>query len=143
MSTHANIIIKERGSKLYFYRHSDGYPEGVKPTLMKFLEWLKEGKIRNNIGQASGWLIMLGAIEYNTIPKFKVPEPSFEGGILYGDIESIENSDENDFMAWKVGAYEPTTAIHGDIVYLYTIDLEKKQIEVKQVYEDEVVAIWR
>ena len=33
MSTRANIILKDSYDKLYFYRHCDGYPEGVAPTL--------------------------------------------------------------------------------------------------------------
>ena len=68
MSTIANVIIKDESDKLYFYRHSDGYPEGTMPSLNIFLNWIKEGKIRNNISQSAGWLIILGAIEYNTIP---------------------------------------------------------------------------
>ena len=107
MSTRANIVITdERGNKLFFYRHSDGYPEGAMPTLEKFMSWVKEGKIRNNVGQASGWLIMLGNLEYE-----QKNEPTNDG-----------------YSGWKVGAYEPTPYIHGDIEYLYHLDLEKQTI---------------
>lgn len=69
MSTRANIVIKDRHDKLFFYRHSDGYPEGTLPTLNKFIDWVKSGKIRDNVSQAAGWLIILGALEYNTLPE--------------------------------------------------------------------------
>lgn len=67
MSTRANIIIKESYSyndekgkeinvtnQLFFYRHSDGYPDGAMPTLNIFMEWLKSGKIRTDLQQATG-----------------------------------------------------------------------------------------
>lgn len=107
MSTRANIKIVDGKDELWFYRHSDGYPEGTMPTLNKFLNLLKEGKIRNNLSQSAGWLILIGAEEY---------------GI---DIKNVKD--------WKVGAYEPTTRQHGDIAYLYIIDLEKKTIEIEEV----------
>ena len=107
MSTRANIIIKDSRITLYFYRHSDGYPEGTMPQLEKFMSWVKEGKIRDNVCQAAGWLILLGNVEYKS--GF---EPSSEG-----------------YSGWKVGAFEPTDDIHGDIEFLYILDLEKKTIE--------------
>lgn len=124
MSTRANIIIKDSyGDKLFFYRHSDGYPEGTLPTLNIFMKWLKND-IRQDLQQGSGWLILLGAMEYNTIPKFKT-EPSTHGGKEYCDIDTIETPQD-----WKVGAYEPTTSIHGDIDYLYIIDIDKATLNV-------------
>lgn len=110
MSTRANIIIKDKWDELWFYRHSDGYPEGTLPTLNKFLKMVTEGKIRDNLTQAAGWLIVIGHEEY---AKSREKYPSLSG--------------------WKVGAYEPTTAQHGDIEFLYTVDLTKKTIEVKEI----------
>jgi len=100
MSTRCNVIIKDGKDKLIFYRHSDGYPEGVKATLDQFVDYMKTGKIRDNIGQAAGWLILIGHEEY--------AENNYGG------------------LDWKVGAYEPTTSIHGDIEHLYVIDLPTK-----------------
>ncbi len=134
MSIRANIILKEsysykdaegkiinKSNELIFYRHSDGYPEGTLPTLNKFMEWLKKGKIRNDLMQCSGWLILLGAMEYNTIP-------NYDNTTDYPDIDTI--SDPKD---WKTGAYEQTTGIHGDIEWLYTIDLNNKELTYKEV----------
>jgi len=65
MSTRAQIKITDSfGQELWFYRHSDGYPDGTLPTLQKFLDWVKAGKIRDNVEQAAGWLILIGAEEY-------------------------------------------------------------------------------
>ena len=116
MSTRANIrIVDGPGRELWFYRHSDGYPEGTMPTLKKFMDMVKTGKIRNNIMQASGWLIVIGHEEY--------AKQNAEMATKYPGV-----------FDWKVGAYEPTMGQHGDIGYLYTIDLVKKTIKTKKIY---------
>ena len=101
MSTRANVIIKDGSEKLFFYRHSDGYPEGVKDTLDAFCRMIEDGEIRRNVGQAAGWLIILGHEEYAMSRR------------MYNHTK------------WKVGAYEPTTGLHGDIEHLYEVDLNK------------------
>jgi hypothetical protein len=118
MSTRANIILKDGDSKLTFYRHSDGYPEGAMPTLEKFIKMIKEGQIRNDLGQAAGWLILLGNEEYE-----------FNGfaNLLSGEYDS-----------WKIGSIEPTTGIHGDIEYLYVVDLQELTIKVHETDFDAV-----
>lgn len=126
MSTRCNIIIKDGfGDKLTFYRHSDGYPRGALPTLRKFMQWVKEGKIRDNVGQASGWLILIGAEEYGL--------EYIGGGERRQKTSLTEPSAVNEFSRWQCGSYEPTTDIHGDIEYLYTLDLKKKNILVQCV----------
>jgi len=114
MSTRANIIIKDGHNKLFFYRHSDGYPEGALPTLNEFMDWVKEKKIRDNVGQASGWLITIGTKEYE---------------------QTLEPGPHDSMMGWKVGAYEPSTGIHGDVDYIYILDLERKVIKVIDTYK--------
>lgn len=128
MSTRANIILKEGEDQLFFYRHSDGYPSETMPSLNKFVQWMKDGKIRNNINQGSGWLILLGAMEYNTIPDYKTEEIEYFKGHkkVITDCDSIQEPQD-----WKVGAYEPTTDLHGDIEYLYTIDLITFEIKAQ------------
>lgn len=126
MSTRANIIVKDNYDKLFFYRHSDGYPEGTLPTLKIFLQWVKDGKIRNNTMQAAGWLVILGALEYATIPDVKGSETSPFEGYSYRETDLSALQEPKD---WKAGAYEPTNGIHGDIEYLYIIDLNKKTVE--------------
>lgn len=130
MSTRCNVIIKDGRDELIFYRHSDGYQEGALPTLKKFMEWVKQGKIRDNVEQASGWLIMIGAKEYEGYDNKDITQPT-------GDEESGWIS------GWKVGAYEPSTCIHGDIEYLYTLNLVDKTITVKDIYKnrEEVIQV--
>jgi hypothetical protein len=135
MSTRANVVLQESYSykntkgrnmtktdKLYFYRHSDGYPEGTLPSLNKFMDWLKQGLIRNDLSQGAGWLIVLGAIEYMSIPKFDI-ECGFPDH-YYMDMDKIQPPKD-----WKVGAYEPTTGIHGDVQYVYVIDVAAKTLQ--------------
>lgn len=117
MSTRANIIITDGNDHVILYRHSDGYPEGVKETFLAFIEAVRNGTFRDNTMQAAGWLIVLGAMEYGTL-KDKLGNP--------------------EFMNWKCGAYEPTNQVHGDINYLYLIDLEKKVIKQFSDY-----AVWK
>ena len=51
MSTRANILVKDAfGEKLWFYRHSDGYPSGALPLLRVFMKAVKE-KIISKISQ--------------------------------------------------------------------------------------------
>jgi hypothetical protein len=113
MSTRANIVIRDQDDELIFYRHSDGYPEGTLPTLKTFLSLVKTGSIRNNVGQAAGWLILIGADEYGV---------SFTNG-------TIGPNKFGSCLGWKVGAYEPTTCIHGDIEYFYVVDLARGTVK--------------
>lgn len=109
MSTRANIVLKDESGKLIFYRHSDGYPEGTMPILEKFLNRVKSGELRNNIMQSAGHLIQMGRDEMLECFKNEIPA----------------------YYSWKVGFIEPTTSIHGDVEYIYTIDLDKNTIKVK------------
>lgn len=124
MSTRANIVIMDEDDTLWFYRHSDGYPDGALPTLKIFLQWVADGKIRNNVSQASGWLIMIGAQEYNKQPV------KTASGHDWVEKETLLEPAPDPFLGWKVGAYEPTSGIHGDIDYLYEVDLVKEEIRV-------------
>jgi hypothetical protein len=120
VSTRANIVVTDGEDELIFYRHSDGYPDGTLPTLTKFIDLVKDGIIRDNVGQASGWLILIGAREYGVT--FECDQlPACQGGPS---------------MCWKVGAYEPTTGLHGDIEFLYVIDLKDRRITHRKVERD-------
>lgn len=105
--------------ELIFYRHSDGYPDGTLPTLGAFLDLVRSEVIRDNVGQASGWLILIGAQEY---------------GVNLSDGSSASKHGLG--MSWKCGSYEPTTALHGDIDFLYVVDLKAKRIRHRKVGRD-------
>ncbi len=163
MSTRAGIIIKDGYNEVHFYRHSDGYPEVTLPKLEKFLKWVKDGKIRNNVQQASGWLIIIGAEEYNVYNGYKCPKcekTTLNGLQIYYEENRAgsfckncsakaeyvseplpaENAlspekGQHDFANWKVGAFEPTRNVrkHGDLEFIYTVDLKKLEITYKNI----------
>jgi len=102
MSTRSNIEITDGTDSFMFYRHSDGYPSGQE-TLLKFMKLIQDKKLRDDVQQCAGWLIVFGHEEYGSV------------------------SPEKD---WKVGAYEPSIDKHGDINYFYKCDILKMTIEV-------------
>ena len=132
MSTRANIkVISSREKPLWFYRHSDGYPEGAMPLIARFMDWLNRGMIRDNVGQSAGWLIILGHLEYrpNPEPKEKFDLPQFS---------PVDERADYCGLGWKCGSIEPTTwELHGDVEYLYTIDLSKKTVACQAVISAE------
>lgn len=118
MSTRCNVIIRDtkfgKPRELIFYRHSDGYPAGVAKTLNEFLDLVKTNRIRDNVSQAAGWLIMLGNEEY-----------AAEGGET---LDIIRVNTKGTGMHFKVGAYEPSPQISADIEFIYEIDLTQKTL---------------
>lgn len=131
MSTRANIILKDNHDKLWFYRHSDGYPEGTMPSLLKLTNWIKTGKIRGDVSQGGGWLIVLGALEYSHLPEYKTEMVERYGGPKVKEIDFDSIGDPTD---WKVGSYEPTTGEHGDIEFLYEVDMVSGEIKIQSVH---------
>lgn len=117
MSTRCNIVVTDAGGdKLYFYKHSDGYPSGILPILRRFLKLLKEGKIRDNVGQASGWLVRMGVDAQKRFLR-DMRKKGYSMGLY----------------TWQATDIEPTTCVHSDIAFLYTVDLGKKEIRVQAV----------
>lgn len=118
MSTRCNVIVTDSyGAKIMFYRHSDGYPSGVAPTLGEFLNLVKTNRLRENAEQSAGWLVVLGYEEYSQ-------------GAYGNDLAKMRaNREGTNMSGWKVGAYEPASGLHGDIEYLYEIDVSAKTIK--------------
>ena len=113
MGTRCNIRITDERDELWFYRHYDGYPDMIIPDLAPLMEALQNGHVRDNVGQFSGWLIVIGNKDMwsnRSLPTGRMRE----GG----------------YSAWKCGNYEPTTGRHGDIDFLYHIDLVQKTMTV-------------
>lgn len=126
MSTRANIIIKDENTTLYFYRHSDGYPEGgAGDDLTEFVKEYATGAMRNNVNQSAGWLIVRGHFEY------KGAEPEGMPG-RQPDRTGPRADSKDRFSGWKVGAYEPTDGLHGDVEYIYIIDLVKMELTCRK-----------
>ena len=117
MSTRAQVIIQDQSDQLWFYRHCDGYPDGVRETLWKFLDLIADGTIRDNASQSAGWLVIIGHEEYN---KIMYPPD------------------------WQVGAYEPCSpALYENVEYLYRVDVVKQTITCRDIFENEEYTLIR
>jgi len=133
MSTRCNILIKDKKNKQWFYRHCDGYPSVTANSLKTFVQWLIDGKIRDSVSQGSSWLIILGNNETNkTISDGKKEQRKNKKHYFKYDHESYGGGSEPHYgsMGWKVGVYEITNGKHGDIEYIYTIDMDKKTVKI-------------
>jgi len=131
MSTRSQIVIKDSkyGDEQWFYRHSDGYIEGNMPELYKFMTWLHENKIRNNVEQSAGWLILIGAEEYGY---------TWDKNMNERKKDTITEPENDPIGGWKCGAYEICTCgeLHSDVEWLYIIDLKDNSIEITEVYSN-------
>ena len=89
---------------------SDGYPEsehGVGALLDKFCDAIKSGRIRSDVVQSAGWLILMTVIDDQFLPvDFTAPIP-----------DSLKS------YAWKASGIEITDSIHEDIDYCYIVDM--------------------
>ena len=137
MAIRANVILSDihsyrsknnlnviKTKQLIFYRQADGNPEAIMPVLNVLMKWIKEGKLRNSLGQCGGWLIILGAIEYNTIPKFLF----FKEKLGSNELSKIQLP-----KVWKCGSFEPAPSTSGTIDYLYEININEAKLTVKKV----------
>ena len=132
MSTRANIIIKDSSDTLYFYRHSDGYPRCTGEDLTEFVKDYTSGAMRTSVTQSAGWLIVRGHFEYKGASIGPVND---EGDKVWADEPDRTGpraNMEDRFSGWKVGAYEPTTELHGDVEYIYIIDLDKMELSCRK-----------
>ena len=118
MSTRANIIVVDNSSEIFFYRHSDGYPSGALPPLLRFMELIEQGKLRDNAEQSAGWIVLFGAEEYGVTMK----------GDRYG-------------YGWKCGSMEPATGLCDWCEYFYTINVQEKTLQIATDIERENV-LW-
>lgn len=118
MSTRCQVIVKDEYSEVWFYRHCDGYRDGVAPTLDKFCMWINEKRIRNNAEQAAGWLVILGREEYKRWEKRDHEREASQRG-------PFEPGHDIGMSGWDVGAYEPCDQkLHGDIEHLWIVDVK-------------------
>ena len=132
MSTRCNVLLKDGHEQLWFYRHSDGYPSVTGESLRRFMRWVIDGRLRDNVSQAGGWLILLGAVEYQTLSATLFPQGTIES---YKQDRNAVADAVRAFVPndWKCGAYEPTCGQHRHIEFLYTIDLESKSMTCASV----------
>jgi len=137
MAIRANIVLTDthtynsksslkivKTKQLIFYRKTDGNPEAIMPVLQVFLKWIMEGRLRNNLGRAGVWLVLLGGIENNVIPKFL----SFKDKLGPDELKKLPLPN-----FWKCGSFEPAASLSGDIDFLYEIDIKEVKLTIKKV----------
>jgi hypothetical protein len=106
MSTRCQVIVKDSYEEVWLYHHWDGYPSSMGPLLVDFVSHIRRGDYRDNVEQSVGWLIV------NNRP--------------------IEGHDQ-----WKASDFEPCSPrMHGDIEWLYRVDVEALTIEMCAIEYD-------
>ena len=117
MGTRANVVLSDGDGVMSFYKRCDGYPSETMPTLEKFMDLVKSGKIKDNVLESSGWLILLGAdeIKDNEGDDWKDRVPC----VPYGDSQ----------LNHEASAYQFSYGLNADIMYLYVVDLVAKTIK--------------
>ena len=113
MSTRCAVALVDQYTTVLFYRHSDGYPDGVQASLDRFCDLIEKQRIRNNVSQAGGWLVIIGNQEYEV-----GPEPGHDLNI----------------SGWKVGAYEPIDHFPWDLEWLHIVDVHNATWRSVEIY---------
>ena len=102
MSTRSNIRVLGKDTKVWLYRHCDGYPAGNGSDLARALRWRDyTGKPR--VAELDGFL--------NTILALRYTQQSYE--------------------TKPRSIYEITTGEHGDIEWLYTLKFANKRVTIE------------
>ena len=150
MSTRAAIRIRDPQDELWFYTHSNGepvspflpedpdqQPQGVMPDLITLRNWLTQGRIRNNVQQASGWLVRLGVLRLldHQLTCFQNPEEPNAPAQRPLNVTSdswLQPAHPSLPLSWKASHYEPCPRHVAllDYRYAYTLDLDPPQITV-------------
>lgn len=112
MSTRCNIVIQDSTSKIFLYRHMDGYPSHIVPILRKVLKQVQDHKLNAAPGQVALQVLHLGLLEYT---RFLRKMRKYAGGSL-------------DFYKQTKGFIEPTDGLHGDVAYVYSLDIGREEI---------------
>lgn len=117
MSTRANVKITQNGgdTTIWLYHHHDGYPRGLGASMIETLREM-------GVGDDRRWFDAFTIATH----LLKTDEPLYSGG---------ECEKKNEF--------ELTNAMHGDIEYLYTIniDTDGKVDFVCQPVEDHAIGL--
>ncbi len=100
MSTRSQIKLKETHDDIYIYKHCDGYPEGVLPTLKPFVD-----KFIKERGYDPEYLLAQ-IVRCFAVEDYKRAAEDTTG---YGRF--------SEFTGWGLDRQR-----HGDIEYLYEID---------------------
>ena len=137
MSTRAQIQIK--GSEVMIYKHSDGYPSETLPTLIGTMQtFIKERGNEPDYALAQIMRAFARRDEkrrqeqlerhQNELAKWEEDEPEYESVKMWVDIYG-----KHRMTGWGLD-----TVRHGDIEFLYTVDLSKGVVIVETGYGEDM-----
>jgi len=149
MSTRANIRIRtlgaDQGEEIQLYRHCDGYPTSVLPSLVKAFEMSGGGWPGGRAGQTASFICAAG---YN--PEMATPYTAYEpeqGTQLHPDVEwvyvlTLLNNPKDGKIFWKVEVSKPLSGFWDDPTFdnlklvdggpLYDVAARAETIEGKE-----------
>lgn len=124
MATRCNVIVRDNGGyRIFMYRHNDGYPESVLPALAPILSALRATKEKDN---SHDNIFVQTRLE--SIANLKK-----SAAYVAAKIEDIE---ETYYIMGEQETHRPfefTTDIHGDIEWLYTLNVDTTELHYEQV----------
>jgi hypothetical protein len=144
MSTRGQIKVK--GSEIMIYKHSDSYPGGVMPTLKEIVKTFAD-KRGNDPAYALAQIMRAFArrdekrrLERLEETKERIREANDreESGLLSELEVWLKMYQKHSMTGWGLDCVQ-----HGDIEYLYEVDLEKRTITIYDLWEgtEEVVKV--
>ena len=139
MSTRAQI--KVQGSEIMIYKHSDGYPSEVLPTLVDIMKTFIRAR-GNEPDYALAQIMRAFARRDEQRRKERLKETKMALKKWEDDKESPEY---NSFKMWEEMYSEQSMTgwgldctAHGDIEYLYQVDLKKGRVIVNDLWNGDV-----
>lgn len=123
MSTRSQIKYKDSASNIYIYKHSDGYPEGVLPVLVPFVQ-----EFFKHRGDDEAYFLA------QCVRRFAIEDAKRDAVFASQFPSDARFAKTFEFLGWGLDCEE-----HGDIEYLYEVDnkgniyVNKKKLTRSQI----------
>lgn len=115
MSTRAQIKYKDSEFNIYIYKHCDGYPRGVLPTLVPFVEQFFKERGDDEAYFLAQCIRWFAREDERELVKEKSDPNSFYNKINKGKPNARHYTES--MLGWGLDCVK-----HGDIEYLYEVD---------------------
>jgi hypothetical protein len=121
LATRCNVIVEDNGGyRIFMYRHNDGYPESVLPALAPILSALRNNKDKDN---SHDNIFVQSRLE-------RIADLKKSAAYVAAKIEDIEET-INGEKTYR--PFEFTTDIHGDIEWLYTLNVDTTELHYEHL----------